>query len=897
MNKTFLEKELENPLTRLRIQAHALSQNLPKQLSKNEALQTLESLKKDHPHSELITALQCAQEWLQSNQAPSNEDLKKPATQCAIGFALFLNERLPAEERRAPHDIEKIPRVQEEQLQAALLCSTFLGNHSTKIAFGKPGSWFYYSPSENKINIEMAQALLLGLENSRGILLHEIGHSLITLGRTPKMEGLQEKMATLRKAGAQKGRLTRLEAKEYLLLKQEWDLRETAFQYMEDAAVNTFAEEVGKTLSIHIPTALLRTYSVIGVARKEKPKDHLLEQILQALKKNPATQAQAEDLEKRLNQTPNTPPSYTPPHEETPTNHTPEEMLKNLLTHLANAYPLEKGYAGPNYESAPLLGFSPSPEGKNLQQSVVGGSSASSYLQPRLQLSLQDRLNPKKMDEATTSLFLKRTQTFDTLFDQYILPLLKDLPEPNLNDHTQPGPSGEGESIPVEPDPSAPETSSPSQPQKPSPNNTQPTKEDQNKKSSDTPPEKPKGENKSPEEETTQKPEKAPTDSEKKPGELSEGKSIAELLEDIKTKAREQLEEEQAAKRQWQNLQKQWEEGIKNSASGKDIFDEIPPLEEGKRNYEGVQEVFSEHIKKLKRILEAILLPQKINREKTRQILPDPLLGVRGLQIPKVISSKIKEKAHREIDLEDFKYWDKKNPENIPSITNFIIHMDLTGSMNGDPARVSAITAIALKEALKKHPQIRVFATASQGGKPQLLMGPQLHPDEEKKLLGGLLKTGDGNGDNEIDAVGLQFSLEKTLEVPTRPKDRTGKTHFLVITDGGVSNLVCEKLPATLKNLLQDPLIEFDILIVDGSTNNNLCRSVQTAVAEKTIGRRPPQILVANKPEGLFKEIALHYAREIRKNPVFLPPRSQEEQRRATKKHSRKIGEIGLGMH
>jgi hypothetical protein len=897
MNKTFLEKELDNPLTHLRVQAHSLSQNIPAHLSKNEALKTLEELERAHTHPELVHALQTAHAWIQSNHIPSNDDLKKPSVQCAIGLALFLNDKLSPEEKRAPKDIESLPRIQEEQLQAALLCSTFLGNHSTKIAFGKPGTWFYYNPSENKINIDMGQALLLGLENSRGILLHEIGHSLITLGRTPKIEELQKKMADIEKTGTQKGMISRAEAKEYILLKQEWNFRENAFQYMEDAAVNTFAEEVGKTLSIHIPTALLRTYTVIGLSRKEKQQDHVLDQILEALRKNPETRKQAEELEKRLKEASAAIPRPTSATTSGPKKtepKTPEEKLKNLLTHLGNAYPLEKGYAGTNLESSHLLGLTPSPEGGELQKAVVGSPTSSSHLQPRLQLSLQDRLNPQKMDEATTNLFVQRGQTFDHLFDQHLLPLVKSLPEPDLNQHTQSGPTGAGEGIPIEPDPNSEQPTNPNKnPSNKSANG--PTSPAQNPNKSPT--ENPQESNKTPENTSPEKPQGAPEPKETKPGELSEGKSIAELLEDIKIKAREQLEGEKAAKRQWQNLQKQWEEGIKNSASGKDIFDEIPPLEEGKRHYEGVQEVFREHIKKLTRILEGILLPQKINREKARQILPDPILGVRGLQISKAINSKIKENTKKEMDLEDFKYWDKKNPENIPSVTNFIIHMDLTGSMNGDPARVSAITAIALKEALKKYPQIRVFATASQGGKPQLLMGPQLHPDEEKKLLGGLLETGDGNGDNEIDAVGLQFSLEKTLEVPTKPKERIGKTHFLVITDGGVSHLVSEKLPATLKHLLQDPLVEFDILIVDGSTNNNLCRSVNNAITEKTIGRRTPQILVAKKPEGLFKEIALHYAREIRKNPVFLPPRSHEEHRRATNKHMRKIQELGLGMH
>ena len=62
------------------------------------------------------------------------------------------------------------------------------------VKWGKPGSWFYFSPEQNLVNIDLMQSLIT--PDYLRIFLHEEGHRLYTLGMPQRM--LDERAEILR---------------------------------------------------------------------------------------------------------------------------------------------------------------------------------------------------------------------------------------------------------------------------------------------------------------------------------------------------------------------------------------------------------------------------------------------------------------------------------------------------------------------------------------------------------------------------------------------------------------------------------------------------------------------------------------------------------------------------
>lgn len=228
-------------------------------------------------------------------------------------------------------------------------------------------------------------------------------------------------------------------------------------------------------------------------------------------------------------------------------------------------------------------------------------------------------------------------------------------------------------------------------------------------------------------------------------------------------------------------------------------------------------------------------------------------------------------------------------PEEVPTITNLILHLDLTGSTYGEPAKKIAMLAIILKESAKFVPELQVWAVASQGGKPQLILGPSLREESEKQVLGGILATGCGQGDNEIDRNGIKFALEKTTEIPIPENRMAGKTHYLFLTDGGIASCIAEKFPDTIKAMLEDKNLEFDMMIIDGSEDNSAVR----AIKEATWPKREPTVIVTPGPEKIAKEAVLHLTNQIRRNRI-LQPRPEKAHRQQIKRTIQKIDDIGM---
>ena len=136
-----------------------------------------------------------------------------------------------------------------EMLQHAHYVSEALRRPDTKFRWGKPGSWFYFHPDENIINVDLVLSLTAGFEHTRAILFHEIGHSQLTTRFLPRQQEIREQMKPLLEKVEKKQKLTRPEYRKLRLLSAEWDLRHKLFDSGENPCVDRYAANMGKHLA------------------------------------------------------------------------------------------------------------------------------------------------------------------------------------------------------------------------------------------------------------------------------------------------------------------------------------------------------------------------------------------------------------------------------------------------------------------------------------------------------------------------------------------------------------------------------------------------------------------------------------------------------------------------
>lgn len=124
-------------------------------------------------------------------------------------------------------------------------------NRKTTMGWGVPGSWFWFSPERNHINIDLFHTLLTGfaddpdvgmpgMAHASGVMMHEVGHSQLTTRFTDRMQSLINIQTELREAS--EGRdLTEDEFLDLVRTKKEFDLRMNVFNAAEDNCVNQYA--------------------------------------------------------------------------------------------------------------------------------------------------------------------------------------------------------------------------------------------------------------------------------------------------------------------------------------------------------------------------------------------------------------------------------------------------------------------------------------------------------------------------------------------------------------------------------------------------------------------------------------------------------------------------------
>lgn len=167
--------------------------------------------------------------------------------------------------------------VHNESIMVSRLLTTLVRNEDVTFSWGGPGSWFYYSPQKNHINLDLYFMLMTGFEHVRAIHAHEIGHSELSAGSyTPRMRELYEKIktvidpTTVNDGGAVAP--PKLKREEQLALARdvcEWQLLHRAWNMMEDICVDQFAINLTRRMpqdygyALNHAAMLLRGYAEI----------------------------------------------------------------------------------------------------------------------------------------------------------------------------------------------------------------------------------------------------------------------------------------------------------------------------------------------------------------------------------------------------------------------------------------------------------------------------------------------------------------------------------------------------------------------------------------------------------------------------------------------------------
>ena len=144
-------------------------------------------------------------------------------------------------------------QARKELLQQSLLLSQTRTGGSYYLRWGDPKSWFYQHPTEKLINIDLEMAMICGLDNTRSVAIHEIGHAELSLFKPQKLQDLVEEIEGINKKRAEKGSLAFDEYKRLNLAIFEQRTRHSLWNAIEDNCVNRYAinhsERVGQNLS------------------------------------------------------------------------------------------------------------------------------------------------------------------------------------------------------------------------------------------------------------------------------------------------------------------------------------------------------------------------------------------------------------------------------------------------------------------------------------------------------------------------------------------------------------------------------------------------------------------------------------------------------------------------
>lgn len=264
-NKLFggdeVDRILAMPITQLRLELKHAYQD--KEFSEEQFNDFLDRLSKvDDISSQIDIAKKAVDE--RAVDAAIDIELNSPAKQllwAAVFTRMMHTGTEPVARSTLWKQMQETIGVNNESIGVAKVISRSLQNDNVTFEYGQPGTWFYYDPHKNHINLDLYFMMLVGFEHIRYVNLHEIGHSELSNTYSPRMKELYEKVKVLidprtieqgsdDKAAGKKSRLKMKKGEYKQLMKDvaEWKLRFRLWHMTEDTVVNQFSSNMSKLL-------------------------------------------------------------------------------------------------------------------------------------------------------------------------------------------------------------------------------------------------------------------------------------------------------------------------------------------------------------------------------------------------------------------------------------------------------------------------------------------------------------------------------------------------------------------------------------------------------------------------------------------------------------------------
>lgn len=239
---------------------------------------------------------------LAEGKAPQEPSIGHPETQLLWGAALLLihanqkefNERWSGRPLEYPsvvntplwEQVTQTGYALEELSRHAFAINESRRDSDAGFNWGAPGTTFFFDHDNNTINIDFVTGLVLGMEHTRAISLHETGHSQMSVKTPQRQRDIQAEMKPLQEKIQKGEELPDEDYKRLRMLAAEWEFRHQLTDAAENNCVNRNAEVMGGVLGQDFGYSLNHNITLLSdegrsaaAQRGQKRQDELLKDI------------------------------------------------------------------------------------------------------------------------------------------------------------------------------------------------------------------------------------------------------------------------------------------------------------------------------------------------------------------------------------------------------------------------------------------------------------------------------------------------------------------------------------------------------------------------------------------------------------------------------------------
>jgi hypothetical protein len=215
---------------------------------------------------------------VQKGAAPSARDIEINTPEKQLLWAAVLarlsKEKKPVTSLELWQQLQENSYLRNESIMVSKVIHQSLQNDDATFAWGAPGSWFYFSPKENHLNLDLFHSMLVGFEHIRAVHLHEIGHSQLTIAYPKRMRDIFDEVSQHINPDHLTQphlwpKMTKAEQKKLVMLGAEWRMWFEVFNQLEDVCVDQYAIDMKHRINQHFGQSmnhsamLLRGYAEI----------------------------------------------------------------------------------------------------------------------------------------------------------------------------------------------------------------------------------------------------------------------------------------------------------------------------------------------------------------------------------------------------------------------------------------------------------------------------------------------------------------------------------------------------------------------------------------------------------------------------------------------------------